>query len=249
MVKRSNQSPALHLAMLVLLAVAACSPAPQATGISDPNEAANRRMHAFNLRLDQALFSAASDEDETKSPSLLLTRVTDFASNTALPSLIVNDLLQGNIEDAAHNSVRLLFNTTIGLAGLFDPATGVGLEQRSTDFGETLHVWGVAEGDYVVLPFYGPSTQRDAVGIAVDFFTNPLSYTLPNPESYLPAVAKVVAPLGGRVAYASTVNDILYGSEDGYLTARLFYLDNRRYNLSGGESSDELYDIYEEAYD
>jgi len=234
---------------MALLLVASCSPAPQATGVSDPNEVTNRRIHEFNLRVDQALLGAASDGEEEDGPGAFMKGLTNFASNTSLPSLIVNDLLQGDLEDAAQNSVRLLFNTTIGLGGLFDPATGIGIEKRSTDFGETLHVWGVPEGDYVVMPFFGPSTERDAVGTVVDLFTNPLTYTLGSPEKYLPSVAIVLAPFGARIAYASTIDDILYSSEDSYLTARLFYLDNRRYTLSGGQSSDDLYDIYEEAYE
>ena len=232
-----------------ILALSACTPAPSATGISDPQEAANRRMHDLNTRFDQAFFGPASNAYGTGVPQPVRDRVSDFAANTSLPSLIVNDLLQGKIEDAAHNTVRFLFNATIGLAGLFDPASGIGLEERSTDFGETLHVWGVAEGDYVVMPFFGPSNERDAVGTVVDFFTNPLSYKLPTPESYFPTSAGVIARFGDRYTYATTVDDILYNSEDGYSTARLFYLDNRRYTLGGEDVADELYDIYEEAYE
>ncbi len=97
--------------------------------------------------------------------------------------MIVNNLLQGRLENAAHNSVRLLFNSTIGLGGLFDIATDIGLEERSTDFGATLHVWGAEEGAYVVLPLLGPSTERDALGTIVDFFTNPLTYALNPPAA------------------------------------------------------------------
>lgn len=240
--------PFARLGVILFLGAAACSPAPVATGIDDPNEAANRRMHEFNLGFDKAFFGPASNAYGTAIPEPVRDRVHDFAANTSLPSLIVNDLLQGAIEDAAHNSVRFLFNITIGLGGLFDPASGIGLEERSTDFGETLHVWGIPEGKYVVLPFFGPSNQRDATGTLVDFFTNPLSYHLPTPEGYYPSAAGIVARFGDRYTYGATVDDLLYESEDGYSTTRLFYLDNRRFNLSG-ESLDELYDIYEEAYE
>ena len=247
--KRRFHNGVLTAIALAALALSACTPAPTASGIMDPEEAANRRMHDLNTKFDQVFFGPASNAYGEGVPAPVRARVSDFAANTSLPSLIVNGLLQGKIEDAAHNTVRLLFNTTIGLAGLFDPATGVGIEERSTDFGETLHVWGVAEGDYVVMPFFGPSTERDAVGTVVDFFTNPLSYHLQSPESYVPTSAGIVARFGDRYTYGSTVDDILYNSEDGYATARLFYLDNRRYTLSGDEATDDLYDIYEEAYD
>ncbi len=238
------------LALPVLAVVSACAPAPVAEGISDPNEAANRRIFAFNTRVDQKLFAgAARREDASPRPAPLRRRVRDFAANTALPSVIVNGLLQGRAEDAVHNTVRLLFNTTIGLGGLFDIATGIGLEERSTDFGETLHVWGVAEGDYVMLPLIGPSTERDALGIAVDFFTNPLTYALAPPARYWPPLAGPVTWASDRLSYGSSIEDLLSNSEDPYATVRLFYLDSRRYDLSGGESGDDLYDIYEEAYE
>ena len=105
--------------------------------------------------------------------------VGHFAGNLDLPRSVVNNVLQGRFPNAVHNTLRFVVNSTFGLAGLFDPATGIGLEARNTDFGETLHVWGVREGNYVELPFLGPSTERDTVGVGVDLFLNPLSYILP----------------------------------------------------------------------
>lgn len=240
------------LAVLALVLTAACSAAPPAEGITDPHEDANRRMHELNLKFDRAFFGPASQAYGAGVPEPLRNRVQDFSHNVALPSLIVNQLLQGKIEDAVHNSVRLLFNATLGLGGLFDPASDIGLEERDTDFGETLHVWGMAEGDYVVLPFYGPSNERDAIGTVVDFFTNPLTYVLGPSEAYIPTGATIVARFGDRYTYGATIEEILYLSADGYATARLFYLDSRRFDLSGGDSSAalyELYELYEEAHE
>ncbi len=233
---------------MALVALSACSQVPQPEGINDPHEALNRRVHAFNKAFDQSFFRPASEAYGSGVPRPVRARIQDFAANTSLPSLIVNDMLQGRIEDAAHNTVRLLFNTTIGLGGLFDVATGIGLEERTTDFGETLHVWGAEEGPYVVMPFFGPSTERDALGTVVDFFTNPLSYALQPPQSYVPTAASIVARFGDRYTYSSTIDDLMYNSEDPYATMRLYYLDSRRYELSGGESGDDLYDLYDEAY-
>jgi len=220
-----------------------------AQGISDPHEVANRRTQQANAKFDQVFFGPVSNAYGSGLPESLRNRVSDFSANTGLPSLIVNDLLQGKIEDAAHNTVRLLFNATIGLAGLFDPATDIGLEERSTDFGETLHVWGFSEGDYVVLPFFGPSNERDMFGVLVDFFTNPLSYTLPRPQSFIPTGANLISRFGDRYTYADTFDMVLYEGEDPYATARLYYLDSRRYDLGEDATNEELYDIYEEAYD
>ncbi len=231
------------------LGLAACTPAPTAHGISDPHEAANRRTHQANLKFDQAVFGPVSDAYGSAIPEPIRDRVDDFSDNTALPGIVVNQLLQGKIEDAVHNTARFLFNTTLGLGGLFDIANDIGLEERDTDFGETLHVWGFAEGDYVVLPFFGPSTERDAFGTAVDFFTNPLSYVLKRPESYVPTGAKIMTRFGDRYTYGDTFDAVLYESADGYLTAQLYYLDNRRYDLGDDSPDEELYDLYEESYE
>ncbi len=238
-------------ALLALALVSACAGAnrPPPEGINDPNEVANRKVHEFNKAFDSAFFGPASNAYGKGVPAPVRARVQDFAANISLPSLIVNQLLQARLDDAGHNFSRLLLNTTLGIGGLFDVASDVGLEERTTDFGETLHVWGLGEGNYVVMPFFGPSTSRDAVGTVVDFFTNPLTYTLPGGRRYVPTAAGIVARFGDRYTYASTIDDLMYNSEDPYTTMRLFYLDSRRYELSGGESGDDLYDIYEEAYE
>lgn len=241
--------PALVIAGFLM--AAACSPAPIPDGINDPHEAANRRTHEANLRLDSALFGGgAGDGDEADAaPGPLLTIVTNFASNLALPGLIVNKILQGRLEDAAHNTARFVVNTVMGVGGLFDPASQGGLGERGTDFGETMHVWGIPEGDYVVLPFFGPSTERDTIGRVVDLFTNPLSYTGARRYSFVPALADVAAQAGNRVTFAGTLNAVMYESADSYAAMRLYYLDSRRYQLSGGSATEALYDIYEESYD
>ncbi len=239
----------ITLALLALSLVSACATPPRPVGINDPHEPFNRGVHNFNKAFDSAIFGPAAKAYGNGIPEPVRARVQDFATNTSLPSIIVNQLLQGKLDDAGHNFTRFLLNTTLGIGGLFDLASDVGLEERTTDFGETLHVWGVKEGNYVVMPFFGPSTGRDAVGTVVDFFTNPLSYSLPSPEKYTPTMASIVARFGDRYTYASTIDDLMYNSEDPYSTMRLFYLDARRYELSGGESGDDLYDIYEEAYE
>lgn len=239
------------LGVAVMAGLAACSPAPVATGISDPNEAQNRRIFEQNLQLDRAVFgSAGQDAAAASGDNAALERVADFAANVSLPSSVVNDLLQGNIEDAVHNTWRFAFNTTLGLGGLFDVATGMGLEERRADFGQTLHVWGVPEGDFVMLPVLGPSTNRDTAGMFVDLFTNPLTYLLPGDYAYLPLGARIAGLFSSRITYGSALDDLIYGAADPYATARLYYLDNRRHQLGGPDATDQdLYDIYEEAYD
>ena len=231
------------------LALAACAQAPAPEGVYDPNEAGNRKVFAFNQKLDRALLGPASTAYGEGLPTGVRRGVSNFSENASLPGAVVNKLLQGELEDAVHNTIRFGFNSTFGLLGIFDVATDIGLEERNTDFGETLHRWGFVEGRYVVLPVFGPSTERDAAGIAVDFVLNPLSYVVPSPESNALPVAKVVSRLGDRYDFGSTVDAVLHEGEDPYAAARLFYLDARRYDLGVEVTDDDLYDLYEEAYE
>jgi len=232
-----------------LLLVAACA-APQQTleqGINDPYEAHNRAVHAQNLKLDQILVKPASNTYGHILPEPVRNGVANFAGNVNLPGVVVNDLLQLKIGDALSNSSRFLFNTTLGIGGVLDPADAMGLYEKPNDFGKTLYVWGVPEGPYVELPLLGPATQRDMVGKVVDLFTNPLTYKLPTPERYIGTVANVAVKLGDRYRYSNTVDSILYDSSDSYAQARLLYLQHRRFQLSGGKS-DESTDVFDELY-
>ncbi|MDA5092625.1 VacJ family lipoprotein [Aliiroseovarius sp. KMU-50] len=235
------------LAIAALVVLGACSQAPSPTGYADPHEEQNRRTHRANITLDKALISPASDV-YGQVPKPARVAVTNFSDNAGLPGVVVNKFLQGKVDDAVHNSVRFLFNSTLGLLGLFDVASDIGLEERNSDFGETLHVWGAPEGDYVVLPFFGASTERDGIGILVDFVLNPLGYALPTEVRHLPKAAWVVSKFGDRYDFADSVDSILYSDGDGYSTLQLYYLDSRRYELGQVVEDDELDDLYE-AYD
>ncbi len=237
----------ITFAALALMLTGACAQAPVPSGYADPHEAQNRRTFGANIKLDKAFVSPASTVYGGV-PKPIRTGVASFSDNASLPGVIVNKLLQGKIDDAVHNTVRFLFNSTLGVLGLFDVASGIGLEERKSDFGETLHVWGASEGDYVVLPFFGASTERDGFGIIGDFFLNPLSYVLPTNVRFLPKATWVVSKFGDRYDFADSVDSIYYSDGDGYATLRLYYLDSRRYELGQVVEDDQLYDLYE-AYD
>lgn len=239
------------LAVLTVLALAACAPAPIASGITDPHEAQNREVHALNREIDQVVFRPLSRGYGGGVPGPFRQGVANFAANVDLPRSAVNGLLQFRPQDAMHNTLRFVVNTTVGIGGLFDPATAIGLPARDTDFGETLHIWGFGEGNYVELPVIGPSTERDTVGAVVDLALNPLSYVLPKPESYAPTVAQALSNVGDRYTYGTTVDSILYESADSYAQARVLYLENRRYELrrfggAGAAEEDDYLDPYAE---
>jgi phospholipid-binding lipoprotein MlaA len=127
---------------------------------------------------NQAILRPAADVVSAVVPGPLHDRVRDFNSNLKEPRIFVNNVLQGRFEAAAQTGGRFLVNSFFGVGGLFDIAGRDGLQQNSGDFGQTLFVWGVAEGPYVVRPYLGPSTLRDAVGSTVDMFADPIGWAI-----------------------------------------------------------------------
>lgn len=231
-------------ATLVALGLAACGPAPAPEGINDPFEKENRSTHALNLTLDKNVIRPLARGANKIIPEPVAQGVSNFASNLDLPGMVVNDVLQLRLGRAVHNTLRFAVNTTIGIGGLFDPATAMGAPVKETDFGETLAVWGVGEGAYVELPLYGPSTQRDALGKAVDIGLDPVRLFIPKDKMWISTSSKLFAKIGDRGRYSETIDSILYDSADGYAQARLLYLQHRRYQLGQTTTDSEFEDPY-----
>ena len=233
------------VALVFLLAACAQKPAP--SGINDPDEANNRKMHAFNLALDETILKPLSS-GYGGVPGPLKDGLTNFADNLDVPGDVVNNLVQGRPDYALENTLRFAVNTILGIGGLFDPASELGIMGKETDFGETLHVYGFGEGAYVELPLLGPSTERDVVGSIVDVGLNPVRLLLPSPESYVGTVAGLASRLGDRSQYSDTLDSILYQSADSYAQLRLLYLQNRRFELGQTIGDDSFLDPYEDPY-
>ncbi len=239
------------MVLTALLVLSACASADVSGGIFDPYEVQNRKVHDFNRGVDRTLLRPASNVYGGLLPEPVRNGVGNFAGNLSIPGSVLNDVLQLNVEDAIYNTVRFLVNTTIGIGGIFDPALAAGMPPRDSDFGETMDIWGFEEGAYLEVPFVGPSTTRDTVGIVVDLFIDPLNFLLPAPESYVGPVAAAASKVGDRYRFRGTVDSILYESADSYAQSRLLYLDNRRFRLgkSNGETSEDDFDLYEETYE
>jgi phospholipid-binding lipoprotein MlaA len=156
----------------LLLCACAGLPRDASLPINDPNEEMNRHVMAAN----QVVLRPAAEAIKTVLPGPLHDRLHDLNSNLKEPRIFVNDLLQARFDAAARTGARFFLNSTFGLGGLLDVASREGLQQESGDFGQTLFVWGVAEGPYVVRPYLGPSTLRDAVGSTADMAANPLGW-------------------------------------------------------------------------
>ncbi|GAA6193353.1 VacJ family lipoprotein [Phaeobacter gallaeciensis] len=239
------------VALFVTMGLTACaqqSPEQKASGeIFDPYEKTNRSIHSLNRGIDKAFFRPAAKGYVKIIPDPMVTSFNSFAENLSLPGQTVNYLLQGNLRESGVALGRFVINSTVGFAGLADPATDFELPPVDTNFGETLHVWGVGEGAYIELPLYGPSNSRDAVGVVADFFTSPLKFAPTNPVDNIGFYADVVRRMGNRGRYSDTVDSILYGSADSYAQARLIYLQNRRFELAG-DDEDAYLELYSDPY-
>lgn len=163
-------------AVAALALCAGCSAGPGATSEGDPLEKVNRAVFAANQVADRAVLKPIAEAYHEKLPAAVQVGVHHVVVNLAEPRVAVDTMLQGKPTQAWQALQRLAVNTTVGGAGVFDVASSWGLKPHDADFGETLALWGVKDGAYLMLPVLGPSNVRDAIGTAVDFALDPLDY-------------------------------------------------------------------------
>ncbi|MDI3338347.1 VacJ family lipoprotein [Defluviimonas aestuarii] len=231
----------------ILLLAGACSAPEPGSEFNDPHEAHNRAVHEENLAMDRALFGGGKPDKKPLLPQPVANTLGNVADNLGTPSDVVNNVLQVRPKPALTNTVRFVVNSTVGILGLFDPATAMGIYADETDFGETLHVWGVREGAYLVVPVAGPTTERDLAGKVVDAIIDPVGALTGPPESYYIGAAKLGGKVADRQRYGDTIDSILYESADSYAQMRLLYLQNRHFEL-GIEDEADVFDPYEDPY-
>ena len=161
----------------VIISIDACATPRQAVvNDADPYEHFNRKMFVFNGNVDDFVGKPISTAYKWITPQFMQTGVSNFFNNLKNVNVVINDVLQAKFSQSAEDTGRFAINSTVGLGGLFDIAKKVGLEQNEEDFDQTLAVWGVPQGSYLVLPFLGPSTARGVPGTALDTATNPANY-------------------------------------------------------------------------
>lgn len=153
---------------LCLLLTTACAQRPPHQEVADPLEPVNRAIFQFNEKVDEIVLKPVAEGYRRVTPAPVQTGVHNFYQNLEEPIVVVNAALQGKFQQAASDSARFFFNSTFGVVGLFDVATSMGHPKHREDFGQTFGVWGFGEGWYLVLPFLGPSTVRDASGRLLD---------------------------------------------------------------------------------
>lgn len=193
----------------------------------DPYEDFNRSMFKFNDHLDDYVAKPISDAYLWVTPRFFQAGVSNFFSNLKEINVVLNDHMQGKFEQGAEDTGRFLANTTVGLLGLFDVASELGLKKHEEDFGQTLAVWGVPQGAYLVLPILGPTTARGVPGGVFDAATNPSSYVgMPLP---------LISMLNTRANAEGALKFIDEAAIDPYVFTREAYLQNQRHLISDGK--------------
>jgi phospholipid-binding lipoprotein MlaA len=226
-----------------LLAVLCAGPARATEGDDDPWEGFNRAMFSFNDGMDRWVLEPVAKGYDFVVPDPLEQCFENFFQNLRVPINSVNGFLQGKPKNGASDIGRFAVNTTIGLAGFLDPATYFGLERHEEDFGQTLGVWGVPHGPYLVIPLLGPSTIRDAGGLTVDSFMNPGWYYL---DFAVTIGSRVFDTINSRSLVLEDVQNARNAALDFYSFVRNGYLQRRAALLrdeedATRESDDTLY--------
>jgi phospholipid-binding lipoprotein MlaA len=168
-------------------------------------------------------------------PQPIRTGVSNFFDNLTTPTVMINDALQGKILAAGNDLGRFLFNSTVGLGGLLDPATAAGMAKNNEDFGQTLGRWGVHPGPFVELPVLGPSDVRDAPSRLVDAYTNPQAYIH---NGYVKWGLYTVSLVDSRMRLLS-LEETIQNAYDPYAFIRDAYLQRRAYLVADGKIKDE----------
>jgi len=241
----------LCLLLGIVSLAAACAgnrPVPEeARSQADPWEPLNRPIHSLNSAYDKVLLKPIAKGYEIVIPSFMRQGVTNFSRNLREPLHVVNNLLQGKGGAAMTDVGRFMLNSTFGVLGIFDWATPAGLERSEEDFGQTLAVWGVRAGPYVVIPFLGPNTLRDALMIPLNLLADPL---LHYDNSSVRDKLYVLRLIDVRQRLFAA-DDLLKDSKDPYITIRESYLQRRQYQIYDGNPpvDEDFYDDFLEEDD
>ena len=203
---------------------------------NDPLEPFNRAMFGLNNTIDAIAVKPAASAYDKVMPVFVKDMVTNFLTNLKQPIVAINSLLQGNPEAMGDSLGRFMFNTVAGVGGLFDPASEAGVPKHQEDFGQTLAVWGVEEGAYLVLPILGPTTVRDGAGKAVDYVADPVNYWIRHNDRDSLVTARAGAEFFDfRARNLDELDRLEETSIDFYATIRSIYRQQRRQLIKNEE--------------
>ena len=191
----------------------------------DPLETYNRAIYSFNDTVDKALLKPLAQTYKAVTPEFVDEGVTNFFGNLGDVITLANNLLQFKLDMAAQDSVRIVLNSTFGILGFFDVATPLGIAKNQEDFGQTLGVWGVGEGYYIVLPLLGPSSTRDIWRLPVDYFFTPVTYVDPASDRFIMRGLELIDTRADLLRVERAFGD---AALDPYAFQREAYLQRRR---------------------
>lgn len=217
---------------------------PEERSPADPWEPLNRRISNFNDGLDSVSTEPLARGYQAVLPDFVQRGIGNFSSNLATPLFIVNNLLQGKFKRSLSETGRFLANSTWGILGFVDVGAELGMETYREDFGETLAVWGVPDGPFVVIPVLGPRTLRDAIMIPANFFFD-IGYHIDDDATRWTIYGIRLVDVRARLFVAE---ELLEGSYDRYLAIREAYLQRRRYLIFDGNPPEDE-DFYDDFYD
>lgn len=216
----------------------------------DPYEETNREVFQFNQTVDRYVLEPVASAYSSVTPRFFRRGVDNFFENASYPGTIVNDLLQGKGRMAVRDTGRFLVNTTVGLLGIWDPASRIGLPARDEDFSQTLAVWGVDSGPYLELPALGPNEARDLPDYPLGSLTNVLNYTL---DAQTLGPLWVLYFINKRAMLDKAVKIREQAALDPYSFTRNAYIQYRRNQIYDGNppQDDDLYDesLFDEEFD
>lgn len=224
----SNIRSFFRLSLLagLLALLSGCATTNPQNGVNDPFQGYNRAMYKFNDVVDKAVLKPVAKGYVTVVPDPFRQGISNFFNNLNDITVIINDVLQGKMQQAFQDTGRFVLNTTVGVAGIFDIASMSGYYKNNEDFGQTLGVWGVDSGPYLVLPIFGPRTVRDSFGLVGDYYSDPVTYVEgPGARNAFRAVDLVQTRAGllkaERVLDEATAGDEYSYVRDAYLQRRL----------------------------
>ncbi len=201
---------------------------------NDPFEDINKKTHNLNQTLDLQVASPVARFYKRITPDILEIGITNFTRNIEDLSIAVNNMLQGKVNEGISDLFRFTINSTLGIAGFIDVSTGLGFKKHDEDFGQTLAIWGVDEGPYIVLPGLGPSTLRDTLAMIPDSFLTPLWLINHDRTSYSLTAIDLVDT---RARYLG-LESVVIGDE--YLFYKDAYLQSREFEIKDGEIEDDF---------
>lgn len=242
---RHNQPTAVLLLICTMLftGCATMRSQDQYTDPIDPYEKINRKSYTFTDMVDRKIVEPIADVYMDYVPNPMQRSIGNFYDNIAYPNVILNAFLQGKMRQGFQDTLRFVVNTAIGLGGLFDMASPMGLPPHDEDFGQTLGVWGVDAKTYIFIPLLGPSSNRDVPGIPVTVFTNGLFYI-----GVFVIGAPVTVPLSilgivdkrARLSGPMRIRD--EAAVEPYLFVRDGYLQQRKHLIYDGDPPPASYD-------